>query len=208
MDLIAQAQFGDTSIPASQALSPAGFNQVAFRPACPQVVAVGQANGTTAWTLPMPDGANITLLELPSNLGVDTAWKELDSYGLCKIGGDVVPVIYTRQLPERSMAAPIVEASTGGTQPADLAPTSEPQGGGMIGLVAGSVLLLAMAAGVVAYSRRKPKAVAPSAAPSSAAPSSAAPSGFPPAPPWTKLDKPPQRVATRKADLDDLLGGE
>ncbi|MGF1519867.1 MAG: hypothetical protein ACFCVB_18975, partial [Nodosilinea sp.] len=59
---IAQATFGDITIPASQALPPAGFDTVAFRPACPQVVPVGQANGLTAWTLPMPDGQVLALL--------------------------------------------------------------------------------------------------------------------------------------------------
>lgn len=192
MPLLAQATFGDTTIPASQALPPAGLDQVAFRPACAQVVPVGQGNGT-AWTLPMPDGEVITLLELP-RLDTSTAWKELDSYGLCKVGGDIVPIIYSRQLPQRSMASPVAEASSaGGTQPADLAPSREPASGGLIGLAAGSVLLLTIAAGVVAYSRRKPKA--PSAA--KATPKAKQGKG-----------KPPQRVATRRNDLDDLLGGE
>lgn len=198
MKLFAQATFGDTTIPASQALPPAGFDNVAFRPACNQVVPVGQPSGTTAWTLPMPDGAVVSLLELPAAMDTTSAWKELDSYGLCKIGGDTVPILYSRQLPERSMVAPVVEASTGGTQPADLAPTSEPQGGGIVGMVAGSVVLLAIAAGVVAYSR-KPKAIG-------AAP--AAPAGPAPEAKTTPKAKQPDRASTRRSALDDLLGGD
>jgi hypothetical protein len=204
MNFLAQVTFGDTTIPASQALPPAGFNQIAFRPACPQMVQVGQANGLTAWTLPMPDGAVVTLLELPP-MALNQAYLTLDSYGLCKVGGDTVPVLYSRQLPQTQIVAPVVaptQAGTlaaGGTQPADLAPTSETQGGGLIPLIAGSVVLLAIAAGVVAYSRRKPKGIkASTAAPAPEAQPSKA----------TKAPKPPDRTATRRSQLDDLLGGE
>ena len=72
--LISQATFGETNIPASQSLSPAGFDHVAFRPACDQVVPVGQANSTTAWTLPMPDGQVLSLLELPSKPTKPAPW--------------------------------------------------------------------------------------------------------------------------------------
>lgn len=191
--MIAQLTFGDTIIPASQALPPAGHDAIAFRPACTQVVPVGQANGSTAWTLPMPDGRVATLLELPHNLDATTAYKELDSYGLCKIGGDTVPILYSRQLPERSMASPIVEASQWSTQPsADIQPTSEPQGGGMVGMIAGSVFLLAIAAGVVAYSNRKPKAFGNAPAPETKTKAKA---------------KQPDRASSRRSALDDLMGG-
>ena len=203
MKFLAQATFGDTTIPASQALPPAGFDQIAFRPACPQLVQVGQANGLTAWTLPMPDGAVVTLLELPP-MAIDQAYLTLDSYGLCKVGGDIVPILYSRQLPQTQIVAPVVaptQAGTpaaSGTQPADLAPTSEPDGGGLIPLIAGSIVLLAIAAGVVAYSRRKPKGIKGStAAPAPGAQSSKA----------TKA-KQPDRTATRRSQLDELLGGD
>jgi hypothetical protein len=204
MKFLAQATFGDTTIPASQALPPAGFDQIAFRPACPQMVQVGQANGLTAWTLPMPDGAVVTLLELPP-MALNQAYLTLDSYGLCKVGGDTVPVLYSRQLPQTQIVAPVVEPTqagtlaAGGTQPADLSPTSDPQGGGLIPLIAGSVVLLAIAAGVVAYSRRKPKGIKAS----TAAP---APGAQPPK--ATKAPNPPDRTESRRSQLDDLLGGE
>ena len=200
MKFLAQATFGDTTIPASQALPPAGFDQIAFRPACPQMVQVGQANGLTAWTLPMPDGAVVTLLELPP-MAIDQAYLTLDSYGLCKVGGDTVPVLYSRQLPQTQIVAPVVDPTqagtlaAGGTQPADLAPTSEPEGGGLIPLIAGSIVLLAIAAGVVAYSRRKPKGIKGStAAPGPGAQPSKA--------------KQPDRTESRRSQLDDLLGGD
>jgi len=188
--LISQATFGDVRIPPSQALSPAGFDQVAFRPACPQVVPVGQANGLTAWTLPMPDGAVLTLLELEP-MATPQAHVTLDSYGLCKVGGDIVPILYSRQLPQRSFAAPVVEASAGGTQPADLAPTSEPQPTAIGSVLAGSAMLLLIAAGVVAFTRRKPKAIG--AGPARPAPQAKA--------------KTPGRSDNRRSQLDDLLGG-
>ena len=200
MKFLAQATFGDISIPASQALPPAGFDQIAFRPACPQMVQVGQANGLTAWTLPMPDGKVVTLLELPP-MAIDQAYLTLDSYGLCKVGGDTVPVLYSRQLPQTQIVAPVVDPTqagtlaAGGTQPADLAPTSEPEGGGLIPLIAGSIVLLAIAAGVVAYSRRKPKGIKGStAAPGPGAQPSKA--------------KQPDRTESRRSQLDDLLGGD
>ena len=200
MKFLAQATFGDISIPASQALPPAGFDQIAFRPACPQMVQVGQANGLTAWTLPMPDGKVVTLLELPP-MAIDQAYLTLDSYGLCKVGGDIVPVLYSRQLPQTQIVAPVASPTqsgtlaAGGTHPADLAPTSEPEGGGLIPLIAGSIVLLAIAAGVVAYSRRKPKGIKGStAAPGPGAQPSKA--------------KQPDRTESRRSQLDDLLGGD
>jgi hypothetical protein len=184
--VLGQATFGDVNIPASQVIPPAGFDQVAFRPSCPQVVPVGQANGLTAWTLPMPDGANLTLLELEP-MDTTQAHMVLDSYGLCKIGGDAVPIVYSRQLPQRSIAVPVVEA-TGGTQPTDLSPTSEqPQGGGIVGLMVGSIALVAIGAGLVAYTRRKPQPLGAGPAPAESPKAKAQPD--------------------RRNALDDLLGG-
>jgi hypothetical protein len=196
--LISQATFGGVTIPASQALPPAGFDQVAFRPACPQVVPVGQANGLTAWTLPMPDGANLTLLELEP-MSEAQAHMTLDSYGLCKVGGDPgVPILYSRQLPQRSFAAPVVEAraTDAPTPPADLAPAdAAPQSGGIGGVLAGSVVLVVLALWFISKVRGQPK-----------------PLGAGPAGPTTKAAPPKAKTlgrnATRRSQLDDLLGGD
>lgn len=163
-DLISQATFGDITIPAHQALPPAGFSQVAFRPACPQLVPVLQANGLTAWTLPMPDGANLTLLELEP-MDEARAHITLDSYGLCKVGGDMVPIIYSRQVPQQDVLAPTLAptatvAAVASSAESAPAPASG-SGNGLIGMVAGSLLLLVMAAGFVVLNRRQPKGTAP-----------------------------------------------
>jgi hypothetical protein len=142
----------------------------------------------------MPDGQVLSLLELPSTLDATSAHKELDSYGLCKIGGDIVPIIYTRQLPERSMATPLLAATESSAPPTGLAPTAEPQGGGMGGMVGGSIVLLALAAGVVAFTRRKPQPLG-------------AGSAGPKQPTAAAKPKAPQRTDSRRSQLDDLLGG-
>jgi hypothetical protein len=182
--------FGDIRIPPSQALPPAGFDQVAFRPACVQTVPVGQADGSIAWTLPMPDGLILTLLELPPSGEVE-AYMTLDSYGLCKIGGDIVPVLYARQLPQRAVVAPVVQAMPATTAMA--ATTAVPQieatpsgGSGLGSLLIGSAALLIMAAVVVNVSRKKESVEAG------------------PAP---VRNRPKGKPTARRGQIDSLLGG-
>lgn len=175
--IIAQVSYGNSSIPASQALPPAGFNEIAFRPACDQLAPVLQADGTTAWTLAMPDGQIKTMAQYPP-METPMAWAWLDADGLCKIGGDQVPIVYTRQLPQQSIIQPaqLVPGDGGGplvqrqaeTVPA---PAVEPSsGGGLLTLVGGSMLLIVIAGLVVAMTRRQPKALG-DAAPAASTPS-------------------------------------
>jgi hypothetical protein len=95
--------FGGVTIPGPQAQPPAGHDDIAFRPACTQLVAVYQANGLNAFTVPLPDGTIRTLAELPQmSPGQAHAW--LDSSGLCKVGGIDVPILFTDQLPQQQTA--------------------------------------------------------------------------------------------------------
>lgn len=105
--------FGGVTIPGPQAQPPAGHDDIAFRPACTQLVAVYQANGLNAFTVPLPDGTIRTLAELPQmSPGQAHAW--LDSSGLCKVGGIDVPILFTDQLPQQQtvrVSASVVNAA-------------------------------------------------------------------------------------------------
>jgi hypothetical protein len=94
--------YGGTTIPGPQAQPPAGHDDIAFRPACSQVGAVFQANGLVAHTIPLPDGSIRTLVEMPPMDGAKVV-RELDTAGLCKVGGIDVPIIFTDQLPQQSI---------------------------------------------------------------------------------------------------------
>jgi hypothetical protein len=94
--------YGGVTIPGPQAQPPAGHDDIAFRPACGQVGAVFQANGLVAHTIPLPDGSIRTLVEMPPMDGAKVV-RELDTAGLCKVGGIEVPIIFTDQLPQQSI---------------------------------------------------------------------------------------------------------
>ena len=94
--------YGGVSIPGPQAQPPAGHPDIAFRPACSQVGAVYQANGLVAHTIPLPDGGIRILREMPPMDGGKVV-RELDTAGLCKVGGIDVPIIFTDQLPQQSI---------------------------------------------------------------------------------------------------------
>lgn len=94
--------------------SPAGFPEIAFRTNCEQIVPIGQADGTTAWTLAMPDGNTKVLATYPTMDGLE-ARRYLSDDGLCVWGGDVVPVTYTSLLPRQQIVQPeIAIAGAGG----------------------------------------------------------------------------------------------
>lgn len=125
--------------------SPAGHPDIAFRPSCEQVVPVGQADGTTAWTLTMPDGVLKLLATYPTLDGFE-ARRYLSDDGLCVWGGDVVPVVYTSMLPKQQMVQPeIAAAGTAGIQ----------QVGANVVLIGLGALLLTGAAGIAVMLARK-----------------------------------------------------
>ena len=113
--------YGGITIPGPQAQPPAGHDDIAFRPACHQVGAVFQANGLVAHTIPLPDGSIRTLVEMPPMDGAKVV-RELDTAGLCKVGGIDVPIIFTDQLPQQSIGqvaasvsdAPVAAVATDG----------------------------------------------------------------------------------------------
>ncbi len=96
-------EFGGVTIPGTQAQPPAGHDDIAFRPACGQVGAIFQANGLNAYTIPLPDGSLRTLVEMPPMPPLQ-AHKEMDSSGLCKVGGVIVPILFADQVPQPSIA--------------------------------------------------------------------------------------------------------
>jgi hypothetical protein len=106
--------YGGITIPGPQAQPPAGHPDIAFRPACGQVGAVLQANGLVAHTIPLPDGGIRILREMPPMDGGKVV-RELDTAGLCKVGGIDVPIIFADQLPQQSIGQ--VAGSVGDAPP-------------------------------------------------------------------------------------------
>jgi len=94
--------FGGVTIPSQQTLSPAGHDDIAFRPACTQLVPIQREN-TIFWTITLSDGQQRVLQHFPPLPQLD-AYKELDAYGICKLGGADVPLVYTAQVPQRQVA--------------------------------------------------------------------------------------------------------
>lgn len=114
--------YGGVTIPGPQAQPPAGHPDIAFRPACTQVGAVYQANGLVAHTIPLPDGTTRTLIEMNPMDGGKVV-RELDTAGLCKVGGIDVPIIFTDQLPQQSIGQ--VAASVSDAPPIATVTTDE-----------------------------------------------------------------------------------
>ncbi|MDA0269059.1 MAG: hypothetical protein O3A14_19390 [Cyanobacteria bacterium] len=146
--------FGGVAIPGPQAQPPAGHDDIAFRPACTQLVSVYQANGLNAFTVPLPDGTIRTLAELPQmSPGQAHAW--LDSSGLCKVGGIDVPILFTDQLPQQQTAR--VSASVmEGTPVPDGVPIAAiaSEGGGVPLLPLSLGLVVLVGAGVAVWGFR------------------------------------------------------
>lgn len=95
-------EFGGVVIPSQQTLSPAGHDDIAFRPACDQLVPI-QREHQVFWTITLSDGEQRVLQAFPP-LSQRDAFYELDAYGICKIGGFQVPLVYTSQVPQRQVA--------------------------------------------------------------------------------------------------------
>jgi hypothetical protein len=106
--------YGGEIIPATQAKSPAGADNVAFRPACRQLTPqVDPVSGQVKWTIQMPDG-QVALLYTLENLPEQQAHMELQAAGVCKFGTQAdgvvdVPIIYTQDLPVEAIARPSAE---------------------------------------------------------------------------------------------------
>jgi hypothetical protein len=94
--------FGGVVIPSQQTLSPATAKDIAFRPACSQLVPI-EIEGRIFWTVTMSDG---DLVELAAYAPMPTqeAHFWLDAEGICKINGVEVPLVYIDQVPQRQVA--------------------------------------------------------------------------------------------------------
>ena len=100
-----ELQFGGVTIPSQQTLSPAGHEDIAFRPSCAQLAPVQQGD-VVHWTINLSDGQQRVLYRLPP-LTQDQAFRELGTAGICKVGGVDVPLIYSSQVPQRQVAVTV-----------------------------------------------------------------------------------------------------
>ena len=95
-------EFGGVTIPSQQTLSPATHDDIAFRPACSQLVPIQQGEWVF-WTVTLSDGEQRTLQTFPP-MTTEDAYLYLDAHGLCKLGGVEVPLLFTAQVPHRQVA--------------------------------------------------------------------------------------------------------
>jgi hypothetical protein len=162
----ASTQIGNITIPPHQDHSPAGHENIAFRPACRQLVGIGHTDGNTYWSLAMPDGAQVTLAVYPT-MPESQAHTYLDAEGFCKLGGSEVPIVYTAQVPQRRIEQPKAvpdsqidpqQLQQGQQQleqpiePADSGGIS----GGLLSMIGGSIFLIAIAYVLAVRSQGKP----------------------------------------------------
>lgn len=122
---MADINFGGVTIPSQQTLSPAGHDDIAFRPSCDQLIPIQQGD-KVFWTITLSDGQQRVLQHFPP-LSQQEAYWELDAYGICKIGGVNVPLVYTAQVPQRQVATVTTtpELSTAGQGVGTITPQSE-----------------------------------------------------------------------------------
>ncbi|NJN22040.1 MAG: hypothetical protein HC812_13730 [Leptolyngbya sp. RL_3_1] len=142
--------YGGITIPGPQAQPPAGHPDIAFRPNCPQVGAMMQANGLVAHTINLPDGTIRVLAEMPPMDGAKVV-RELDTAGLCKVGGIDVPLIFTDQLPQKTIAR--ISASAGDAPPV-VTIASEAGGLPLVPIGLGALLVAGAIAGVAWWRSR------------------------------------------------------
>jgi|GEM_PF-1234559 len=140
--------FGGVTIPSQQTLSPAGHEDIAFRPACTQLVPIQRGN-TVFWTVTLSDGNQRVLQHFPP-LSQKEAFFELDAYGLCKIGGVEVPLVYTSQVPQRQVAqvttSPTMPAGEGMQNVGTVTPETANAGPNWLSYAIGAPILLIVAA--------------------------------------------------------------
>lgn len=94
--------FGGVTIPSQQTLPPATAKDIAFRPACNQLIPIRSGN-RVFWTVTMSDGDRRELAAYKP-MGTQEAHFWLDAEGVCKIGGVEVPLVYVDQVPQRQVA--------------------------------------------------------------------------------------------------------
>lgn len=181
-------EFGGVTIPSQQTLSPATHDDIAFRPACSQLVPI-QREQTVFWTITLSDGAQRTLYTFPP-IATEDAYLYLDTYGLCKLGGVDVPLVYTSQVPQRAIATVTTTPTMGrdiseAGQAVQTVTPQQPESESMpLWLVAaGGVVLIGCAVGFVALVRSGDNR-------------KAAPK------------QPPQAKQNATADLANLFGGD
>ena len=146
--------YGGVIIPSQQTLSPATAKNIAFRPACTQLVPIEQGN-RIFWTVTMADNKRIELAAYKP-MSVQEAHFWLDAEGICKIGGVDVPLVYVDQVPQRQVAQVTttpempdgVDASQSG-QAADTVTPSQPETAGegyspLLAVIGAPILLLGL----------------------------------------------------------------
>jgi len=80
-----------TKIPEHQQIGPAGHHKaIAFRPACLQLQAQLNPDGMAEYFITMPTGEKYILATIEPT---PTALVWLDAAGICKTGGDIVPIL-------------------------------------------------------------------------------------------------------------------
>lgn len=136
-------------IPELQAMSPATFEGViAFRPNCTQLLpGASDQPGMTAWYWQMSDNQPMVLGNMPSQWSEAQAYKELNAYGLCKLGGEDVPNIYAWNLPkpQEAQVATLPEGAVSTVGSAD-------EGGpNLLPYLAGGVAIAVVGCGIVGY---------------------------------------------------------
>ncbi len=137
-------EFGGVTIPSQQTLSPATHDDIAFRPACSQLVPI-QKGEWVFWTVTLSDGEQRTLQTFPP-MATEDAYLYLDAHGLCKLGGAIVPLVYTSQVPQRQVAQFTVTPDSGDiSQAGQTIQTVTPQPPGAspwLAMVLGAAVLL------------------------------------------------------------------
>lgn len=143
--------FGGVIIPSQQTLSPATAKDIAFRPACSQLVPI-EMEGTVFWTITMSDGDRIELAAY-APMPEQEAHFWLDAEGICKINGVNVPLVYVDQVPQRQVAqvttTPELPPGNAENQPGQNIQTVTPQapsaGPNWLPMVIGGPILLVIA---------------------------------------------------------------
>lgn len=143
---------GDITIEGQQAQPPAGHNDIAFRPACSQLASTLTESGVVEHAVNLPDG-QVRVLATYESMPIDKAHLFLDAEGICKVGADavVVPIIYSDQVPEQSVASATASASN----PSGSSAIEPPSSGGMGGMVMGAIALAVVGAGFCLFTQRR-----------------------------------------------------
>ena len=112
-------------IPSQQTLSPASAPDLAFRPACTQLVAVPtNVEGFTSYGVQDPAGAGFIPLNntIPTAMPIDQVYTFLGAEGNCKVSGIDVPILYKNQLPKA--LTPELQAQSQALQDSTATPAS------------------------------------------------------------------------------------